>query len=844
MTRIGTQKVKSMGRTLQLRWPYAGVLLASALIFYALSYKRTLDLQQAREAYQIEQENLTQALLVDIKSHFTDLYQGLRTMTLLPGVKSIDRYGKNFQSDSKRALQQIYNNTYLNLKLSEVYILPAELHPNKWDATTGKMESPILSFDEFIVGSQRLEKNREGKAQDSLEEVEIFEYLEMEKQLQWLQTHFPNDQTFKGLEVPALISPPVVTCDNSDWTVQDFKNGHDHPRLGIVYTLPSYDEQGRFHGAVSGVVKLSVIEAMIPASIASIRNQSGTFYAARQPSDALKVFEQSNGIVKSGAIYASIHPLKIVDQQPWVLSIIKPAAEFWALPAIRQIENFFRISCFANILITVLGLLLIRLMIDNQRHLEQVVEEKTRQLLTRTIDMQMILDNADQGFLILSADGAILPEFSRVLERWFGPITTGEKVWDLLFRDPAAQSDRDFLKFAWMQIEQQSMPFEVSVEQLPKRFELNRRCFGLCLRQVNGTSASSQSYLLMVTDITDHIEAERADVHHREMLSVFQSVMSDRTAFVEFYADAERMVRQLIAPSHASSFSDQYRVLHTLKGNSAQFGLVLLAELCHRLETDLKDEQRWLNEAEKQALQKLWQEYSHRLLHFAGDSKIEQIVIDDHEIGQALQNIQRGASTAEVAHILQLWRLESVKPKLLRFATQAKNLATRLGKGPIDVEILDGNVRLEAHAFQEFWAALIHVIRNAIDHGLESQKDLNRLGKRGILTLKSSYLGTDWIQIEISDNGRGLDFDRIRKRALALGLPAATEEELIEAIFADSLSTQEEATELSGRGVGLAAVRAAVLESGGHVQVVTQHGQGTRFIFKLPLTGQNLGKVS
>ena len=129
--------------------------------------------------------------------------------------------------------------------------------------------------------------------------------------------------------------------------------------------------------------------------------------------------------------------------------------------------------------------------------------------------------------------------------------------------------------------------------------------------------------------------------------------------------------------------------------------------------------------------------------------------------------------------------------------------------------------------------------QHLIDHGLEDEAERRAAGKpeAGTLTLATRREGND-IVVEIGDDGRGVDWARLKSRAEDLGHPAATREDLVAALFADGLSTRDEVDEISGRGVGLAAARAAIEALGGRVEVESRPSEGARFIFRAPLMAE------
>src|SRR5690606_15171883 len=162
---------------------------------------------------------------------------------------------------------------------------------------------------------------------------------------------------------------------------------------------------------------------------------------------------------------------------------------------------------------------------------------------------------------------------------------------------------------------------------------------------------------------------------------------------------------------------------------------------------------------------------------------------------------------AQVRGLLEAWTLEPTEVRLRRAARQAEALAERLGKVPVEVVVESNRVRLEPRAWSQVWAEFPHVIRNAVDHGLPDAPDAGEPATRGRIILRTQ-LGPSEFSIEVENHGRGVDWERVRKLAQERGLPAATHEDLEQALFADGLSTKGSVDTTSGRGVGMAAVAA------------------------------------
>jgi two-component system chemotaxis sensor kinase CheA len=162
-----------------------------------------------------------------------------------------------------------------------------------------------------------------------------------------------------------------------------------------------------------------------------------------------------------------------------------------------------------------------------------------------------------------------------------------------------------------------------------------------------------------------------------------------------------------------------------------------------------------------------------------------------------------------------------------------------MGKTEPRVEIADGGLFVDEKRAAPLFASLVHLVRNAIDHGLETPAERAASGKQHpVLTLRASVENGEAV-IVIQDDGRGVDWDRVRERARTRGLPASSRDDLAAALFSDEFSTRDEATSISGRGVGLAAVRAEVTRLRGRALIESELGRGT--LFRLFVAAEALG---
>ncbi|MCK5820581.1 MAG: chemotaxis protein CheA [Bacteroidales bacterium] len=184
--------------------------------------------------------------------------------------------------------------------------------------------------------------------------------------------------------------------------------------------------------------------------------------------------------------------------------------------------------------------------------------------------------------------------------------------------------------------------------------------------------------------------------------------------------------------------------------------------------------------------------------------------------------------------------LISINTLTVRFKRMVRDLSSKLNK-QVNLIIEGGDTELDKTIIEHLSEPLLHIIRNAIDHGIESPEERENLGKPGTgeIILKAFYSGAE-VHLEISDNGRGIDKSLVHAKALERMLiePLAqlSEKEIFQLLFKPGFSTMESVSEYSGRGVGMDVVARKIAELRGDVVISSQKGIGTKVLIRLPLT--------
>ena len=202
-------------------------------------------------------------------------------------------------------------------------------------------------------------------------------------------------------------------------------------------------------------------------------------------------------------------------------------------------------------------------------------------------------------------------------------------------------------------------------------------------------------------------------------------------------------------------------------------------------------------------------------------------------LGQLSTRLQNGAMS---------FRMVPISSLLDRFPQQLRDLARTIGK-KVKVQIVGGETELDKVLINRIADPLLHMLRNSIDHGIELPEARVAAGKPevGTITLETYYHGSHAV-IEVRDDGRGIDLARVEQKGRERGLvplhrtEPLSEAEILELLFLPGFSTNDQVTELSGRGVGMDVVKTAIHQLQGTIETQTTPGQGTRFRLKLPLT--------
>lgn len=474
------------------------------------------------------------------------------------------------------------------------------------------------------------------------------------------------------------------------------------------------------------------------------------------------------------------------------------------------------------------------------------------------IQLKDILDNVGQGFLRFEDDLMIHTEYSTECRLMFDRCVANRKLSGLLYANDPSQAEfvDDLLKKL---LAPEQVNLDLYLPLLPDEIKFNGRIIQIEYK-ISESVQSRKSMIVILTDITEKRELEAKMDEERQTLKMVVKAMVNRSLFVESTESFEQFMFEgqennwVFNNDTDENVKYIMRQLHTFKGNFSQYDVIKLTQVFHETETRLLealDTGACTNETivecvQPQIIQSAYDEDMGIIRDYVGTEFLiedDTFIIEKNRIVEIEKKMQTILSEQECKILLpeiRSLRYKPIKELLKMYPEYTLKLAERMDKAVSNFDIQADDILVDEGRYQDMTKTLVHLFRNAVDHGIELPDDRVESGKdmMGRITCIVSDLG-EAFEIIVSDDGSGINLDKLKQKLVESGMDEAlvvqmSEEELKNQIFEDNLSTQDEATMLSGRGVGLSAVKKEVEKLGGHVQVTSNQRGGTTFTVRIP----------
>ena len=456
--------------------------------------------------------------------------------------------------------------------------------------------------------------------------------------------------------------------------------------------------------------------------------------------------------------------------------------------------------------------------------LEEEVHERTRAIRT-------ILDNVTFGFLLVDRQLQVCPGFTASCWTLFGRMfTPGDKLTELIEMDRRTSATLELLVD---QVFEDILPERACLEQLPQRFELESRVLQLEAKAIRNEEGTVEQLLFTVSDITALENARRESRHNQALITI----LSRRSAFARFVSDAR------VALDEAERSEDQSlrrQQIHTVKGNCMSWGLERISTLIDEIE-----DHDFVYVADIERIHIAFEEYLDTHHAVVGlryrDSHSNTLSIDIgkfRHLRRLIEDLAPSLPEQELRSWAESVALVPAEEMLGPLEVFTERLANRLGKD-VELRVSGKDTLVDPELLAPVLRNLTHLIRNALDHGIEPPAARGTKRRRGLIEVRVSSTPHSF-DVEVSDDGRGVDIARLSEKAVSLGLvtkaniDAWSDQQKLELVFYDGLSSATETTVISGRGVGMAAIRAAARRRAGEVRISSLLGEGTSIVVHIP----------
>ena len=502
----------------------------------------------------------------------------------------------------------------------------------------------------------------------------------------------------------------------------------------------------------------------------------------------------------------------------------------------------------------------LKIMNDN---LEQLVAERTLQLRQKTNDIMTMLQNMPQGILTVTDGAVIHPEYSAYLEQIFETKEiAGKNLMDLVFSKTSLGSDilSQVQAISGACIGEDQMNFEFNshlmVTELDKTMPSGKvKSLELSWSPICNDQDVCEKLMLCVRDVTELKGlAAQANQQRQELEMIGEILSVNQEKFHQFidssveFAEENRGIIEKMNGKDMDAIAVLFRNMHTIKGNARTYGLLQLTNTVHETEQTYdnlrKDPDTEWNKSQlldqlKETAQQI-QEYSK-----VNDLKLGRkgpgrrggvdkfLMVQKDQIETLIseledKNREQPAAKGDIFHrVLNSLRqigTEKIGDVLAGVTDSLPSLAKELGKEPPIVKLHDNHIVVRSQIADLLKNVFMHLLRNSMDHGIESADKRIAQGKNPAGTIDLTLSMSDGkLWMHLRDDGRGLALSMVRRKAIESGLitenQTTTPEEIVQLIFASGFSTAAVVTEVSGRGVGMDAVKGFVEREEGTIEL-------------------------
>lgn len=474
--------------------------------------------------------------------------------------------------------------------------------------------------------------------------------------------------------------------------------------------------------------------------------------------------------------------------------------------------------------------------------------------------MELLFNNLDEGFLIFDRTGLIHKGVSDAAAQIFGKEIVGKKFIDILPLDASKKKQAE----AWLELAfSGTYDFDDFKSVAPRSIQQGGRYIEFDFRPIYASDQSLDRIICISVDKTNEKKLREIAEEETALVKLVTSMIKDHQGFASDIKEIRNLLQIIYNELSGTTveMSSVLRGIHTVKGCAATRYILSVAKLAHSFETKvaghftsssfsnpellMAELKRDVKNIENvfEAFMKTNEKVFEALM---GKENSKTKTIDINKINELCLLLveQSHKDSPALNYFNEHFMRDNIVLSFAHYADTVTEIAKRQKK-KVEVQVLNSEFSINPEPYQALFATFSHVFTNAIDHGIETETERRKAGKNptGLIAVsfkKNTTPAGETLLIQITDDGRGMNWEEIRNRAVAKAIVDSAQahdmssEECLQLIFESNFSTRDLVTDTSGRGVGTNALFHEAKKLGGRAWVKSQLGKGTSFFIEVP----------
>lgn len=499
--------------------------------------------------------------------------------------------------------------------------------------------------------------------------------------------------------------------------------------------------------------------------------------------------------------------------------------------------------------------------------LEEIVELRTSDLSKaldtlekRNTSIKNLVDNSNQGFLCFGENLNIDESYGIKCRDILGEDVLGKSYLDIIYKDD--ESERNFAKDVFNNIFQLKNEDRINVfiSLLDTEIKSKDKYIDVKYKMI-GKVGSDFKIMVTLTDITEKrfleekMESEKSNLIMLVKAFIYKKDLVHLINDFKYFCKSEYLTILNGEIDFKEKVNHLFRVIHTFKGNFSQFYMVEAVKYLSAFEDilqgyrcceeiDINSELKYLRTFDLFAFLESDLKYIENKVGTKYFNNKNELIVDIDEYRKLEEEIMEGSCgdySEKLLYMIRKLKYQNIDSLFESYRDYIYDLSKSFGKEVIFEYTQEEKIFVNPEKYIEFTRSLVNIFRNILDHGIELVEERIEMGKppEGLVKVDVSKNERNII-IEISDDGRGIDFDALRDKYGE----NYSDSDILKMIFDDNVSSREIIGSISGRGVGLSAVKKSIDGLHGSIEVQSQKGKGTKFEILLPYCDDYVEKIN